>query len=129
MTMGFVELVAALAAVQLLFFGTQVARERVACGIKAPAMAGDARLERIIRVQMNTIEVLMVFYPALYLASRHWTPWIVAPLGAIYLLGRLIYWQSYLRDPATRTLGFLLSIAPTVLLLLLAILGSLWALI
>lgn len=127
--MGFVELVAALAAVQLLFFGMQVARERVACGIKAPAMTGDARLERVIRVQMNTIEVLMVFFPALYLAAQHWTPWIVAPLGAIYLGGRLVYWQSYLRDPSTRTLGFMLSIGPTMLLLVLAILGSLWAII
>ena len=127
--MGFVELVAVLAAVQLLFFGTQVARERVACGIKAPVMTGDARLERMIRVQMNTIEVLMVFFPALYLAAQHWTPWIVAPLGAIYLVGRLVYWQSYLRDPATRTLGFMLSIAPAAVLLVLALLGSLWSII
>lgn len=125
--MGFVELIAVLAALQLLFFGTQVAKARDVAGLKAPAMTGDERFERMNRVQMNTIEVLMLFYPALFIAGQHWSAWIVAPLGAIYLVGRLVYWQSYLRDPSTRTKGFMLSIAPTGVLLVLALIGSIWS--
>ncbi len=39
----------------------QVARARGATGIEAPAMTGDPRLERAIRVQSNTLEGLPIF--------------------------------------------------------------------
>jgi glutathione S-transferase len=129
MSMAWVELVAVLAALQLLFFGVQSAKARAASGLKAPAMVGDARFERMHRVQMNTVELLLVFYPALLVAALHWPAWAVAALGAVYLVGRMVYWRSYLRDPATRTFGFTLSIAPIAILLILALLGSLWALV
>jgi glutathione S-transferase len=129
MSMAWVELVAVLAALQLLFFGVQSAKARAAAGLKAPAMVGDERFERMHRVQMNTIEMLMMFYPALYLASLHWQASVIAPMGAVYLLGRMIYWLSYMRDPATRTLGFALSLSPTVILMGLALVGSLQAIL
>lgn len=127
--MAWVELVAVLAALQLLLFGVLSAKARAASGLRAPAMTGDVQFERMHRVQMNTVELLLVFYPALFVASLHWAAWAVAPLGAVYLLGRMVYWRSYTRDPATRTLGFALSMAPTAMLLILALLGSLWAIV
>ena len=127
MSVAWVELVAVLAALQLLLFGVLSAKARAASGLKAPAMTGDVQFERMHRVQMNTVELLLVFYPALFVASQHWAAWAVAPLGAVYLLGRMVYWRSYTRDPATRTMGFTLSIAPVVVLLIFALVGSVMA--
>ena len=42
----------------------------------------------------------------------------------MYLIGRLVYFRAYVRDPRTRTLGFALSSAPLVLLLLGALFGA-----
>jgi glutathione S-transferase len=77
------------------------------------------------RVQMNTLETLVVFMPSLYLAARYWPAYLVAGLGAVYLIGRLIYWRAYVRDPAKRALGFMLSMVPTTALAVLALVGIL----
>ncbi|MDO4708772.1 MAG: MAPEG family protein [Pseudomonadota bacterium] len=123
MNTAWVDLVAALAVVQFLFFGFLVGRARGQYGVKAPAISGHEGFERIYRVQINTLEVLFVFLPSLYLAARHWpVAWVVA-LGAVYLIGRLVYWRAYVRNPASRALGFMLSMFPAMGLLLLALLG------
>jgi glutathione S-transferase len=75
------------------------------------------------RVQMNTLEMLIAFLPALLLASKYWWPALVAGLGAVYLIGRLIYWRAYISAPSTRTLGFMLSMLPTGVLAILALVG------
>lgn len=125
--MPFVELVAALAILQFLFFGALTGRARDISGLKAPAMTGDAGFERMYRVQMNTMEVLIAFLPALFVAAAHWPAYLVAGLGAIYLIGRHVYWRAYVSAPETRGAGFALSILPTVVLAVLALLGSLLA--
>jgi hypothetical protein len=61
---------------------------------------------------MNTLELLVAFLPAMYAAARYWPAWVVAALGAIYLVGRVIYWRAYVVVPASRGLGFALSVAP-----------------
>jgi glutathione S-transferase len=122
--MSYVHLVTILAIVQFIFFGVQVGRARGRYGIKAPATSGDEGFERIYRVQMNTLEQLIGFLPALYIAATTWSPTWAAGLGAIYLVGRMLYWVSYVREPATRTLGYVLSALPTVLLLLLGAIGA-----
>ncbi len=127
--MAVIEILALLAVVQYLFFGTQVSRVRGETGIKAPTMTGDAKLERMIRVHLNTLEILIAFFPALYVATQHASAWLVAPLAAIYLIGRQVYWRAYLRDPSARTTGFLLSIGPIGILILLGLGGSLWSMI
>lgn len=67
---------------------------------------------------MNTLELLAAFVPTLYVAAKYWPPAYVAGAGAIYLLGRFIYWRAYTAEPKTRTLGFALSIFPVLALLL-----------
>lgn len=124
MNTAWVDLIAALAVVQFVFFGFLVGRARGLYGVKAPAVSGHEGFERIYRVQMNTLEVLFVFLPSLYLAARYWpVTWVVA-LGAVYLMGRLIYWRAYVRNPASRALGFMLSMFPAMGLLMLALIGS-----
>ncbi|WP_022704697.1 MAPEG family protein [Pseudorhodobacter ferrugineus] len=121
--------VAALAVVQYLAFGWLTGRARAKSGLKAPAMTGDAGFERMYRVQMNTIEVMMAFLPALYLASLFWPAYVVAPIAAIYLIGRHLFWRAYVTDPAKRGLGFMLSIVPVFVLLILALIGAVMGLL
>ena len=122
--MQLIEIVAALAIIQFLTFGALTGRARAKSGLKAPAMTGDAGFERMYRVQMNTLEVLVAFLPALFLAALHWPSSVVAGLGAVYLIGRHLYWRAYVAAPETRSLGFALSILPTIALVLAALLGS-----
>jgi glutathione S-transferase len=122
--MQMVEFIAALAVLQFLTFGALTGRARAKSGLKAPAMTGDAGFERMYRVQMNTMEVLIAFLPALLLAAQYWPDYLVAGLGAFYVIGRHLYWRAYVRAPETRGLGFGLSILPTIALALLALVGA-----
>ena len=126
-TLGWVDIVAMLALLQFLQFGVLVGQARGRYGVKAPAVSGDERFERIYRVQMNTLELLVMLLPAMYVAARYWPPTWVAAAGAVYLLGRVIYWRDYLADPKRRGLGFLLSIAPMFALVLAALAAALVA--
>jgi uncharacterized membrane protein YecN with MAPEG domain len=121
--MQYVELIAALAVIQFLSFGALTGRARHHSGLKAPAISGHEGFERMYRVQMNTLEVMVAFLPALFLAAKYWSPLIVAALGFVYLIGRLIYWRAYVDNPAKRGMGFLLSILPTIVLALGALVG------
>ncbi|TCT26055.1 MAPEG family protein [Thermomonas haemolytica] len=122
--MHYVDLVALLAIAQFIFFGVQVAQARGRYGVKAPAVVGHELFERAYRVQMNTLELLVALLPLLYIAARYWPDAYVAVVGAVYLVGRLLYWRSYTRAPASRTLGFVISMTP-IMVLLLASLGAL----
>jgi glutathione S-transferase len=122
--MAWVEIVALLAVVQLLAFGVLVGRARMTYGIKAPATVGHEVFERYYRVQVNTLETLVVFLPALWIAALYWSPPSVALIGALYLLGRLLYWRSYVREPGSRTLGYMLSALPTVALIAAGLAGA-----
>jgi uncharacterized MAPEG superfamily protein len=121
--MVWIDLVCVLAVLQAIFFGVMVGSARGKYGVNAPAVSGHPMFERMYRVQMNTLELLVAFLPALYLASHYWSPQWVAATGAIYLVGRLVYWRAYLRDPASRTLGFGLSAFPVLALLAATLLG------
>jgi glutathione S-transferase len=121
--MQFVHLVAILAVIQYLAFGALTGQARRDSGLKAPNMTGHAGFERMHRVQMNTLETLVAFLPALFLAAPYWPAYLVAGLGLIYLAGRVVYWRAYVADPATRSLGFMLSMLPTLALVVLALVG------
>ena len=73
---------------------------------------------------MNTLEQLTGFLPALYIAAQFWPPTYVAAVGIVYLVGRFVYRRSYIADPTSRSLGFLLTVAPTFLLLTAGIAGA-----
>jgi glutathione S-transferase len=121
--MQYVELVAILAVLQFLSFGALTGRARRQSGLKAPAITGHEGFERMYRVQMNTLELLIAFLPALFLAAKYWPTSMVTGLGVIYLIGRFTYWRAYVGDPSTRGLGFMTSMIPTMLLATLAFLG------
>ena len=122
--MHYIHLVAALAVLQFFFFGIMVGRARARFGVKAPATTGNDHFERAFRVQMNTLEQLTGFLPALYIAGQFWPPTYVAAVGIVYLVGRFVYWRSYIADPTSRSLGFLLMVSPTFLLLIAGVAGA-----
>lgn len=119
-----VDIVAVIAILQYIAFGVLVGRARATYGVKAPAISGHEQFERVHRVHMNTLESLVAFLPVLYLAARYWPAWGVSGVGAVYVIGRIVYWQAYVKNPAGRGLGFLLSMGPVLLLALAALVGA-----
>lgn len=121
--MELVILIVMLALIQYIVFAMQVGNARRQYGIKAPAMSGHPVFERHLRVQMNTLEQLIIFIPAIfsyaYLAnSLGWAGQeIAAFLGVIFLIGRALYARAYVKEPLTRSVGFLMSFAPCALLI------------
>ena len=121
--MPWIDLVTFLALAQYLDFGGLVGSARGRYGVKAPATTGNELFERHYRVQMNTLELLVVFVPALWMAARYWSPALMAAVGAVYLVGRIVYQRAYTRAPAQRGLGFMLSMGPVAVLLVAAVAG------
>ncbi len=122
--MNLVDLVALAALVQLLVFSILVGGARGRYGVKAPAVTGHPMFERAYRVQMNTLELMVLFIPSLYVAARYWPPAWVAAVGAVYVVGRLLYRAAYLREPASRGLGYLASILPIFVLMAGGVVGA-----
>lgn len=116
--MELVGLVVLLALVEYQFFSFKVGMARGKYDIKAPAITGHEVFDRYYRVHMNTLEQLIVFIPAILVFSYFGNPTYAAGLGAIYLVGRIIYYVSYVNDPAKRGLGFIMGWIPMVLLVL-----------
>jgi uncharacterized MAPEG superfamily protein len=127
--MEFVAIVTVLALLQYIYFGTLVGQARGKFGVNGPAVTGHPVFERYFRVQMNTLELLVAFLPALWLFAQYISPMWAAILGAIYLVGRFVYLRAYVADPAKRGLGFGLSMLPTLALLLGGLVGAVLALL
>ncbi len=102
--------------------GILVARVRRKHGIWPPAMTGTPELERALRIQGNTLEQFVIFLPALWLAALYFQGWIPPILGLIWCVGRIVYASQYLGDKK-RIVGFQMTVLPTILLVILAVIG------
>jgi glutathione S-transferase len=126
--MAYVDIVTALAVLQFIVFGFRVGGARGRYGVKAPAMTGNEIFERHSRVQMNTLEQLIVFLPGIYMFSHYFSPKVAAALGVVYLIGRELYAFTYVKDPANRSVGFGMTFLPVVILVLGGLIGAVRAL-
>jgi uncharacterized MAPEG superfamily protein len=122
--MPYTDIVTALALLQFVWFGMQVAQARGKHGVKAPAITGNEIFERYFRVHQNTLELLIAFIPGLYLFNHYFNPLWGAGLGVVYLIGRQVYAASYVKDPTSRSAGFGLSMLPTLILILAGLVGA-----
>ena len=122
--MAYVDIVTALALLQFIVFAFKVGGARERYGVKAPATTGNEIFERLFRVQQNTLELLIVLVPSLYLFSRYWNPLIAAGLGVVYLIGREVYAAGYVREPAKRSAGYGMSFLPAAVLLIGGLIGA-----
>jgi len=87
----------------------QVGRARGNYKIAAPATTGDPGFERAFRVQMNDLENLVAFLPAMWIYAVLGNPRFAAVAGAVYLLGRVVYAIGYWREAEKRSLGYMIS--------------------
>ena len=122
--MQLVALVILLALAEFVALAILVGRARGKYGVKAPATTGHEVFERWFRVHYNTMELLVVFVPSIWLFGIYVNPQLGAAIGAVYLVGRVMYVRSYVRDPAARGGGFGLSMLPTLVLLVGAATGA-----
>ena len=107
---------------QVLAFN--VGRARVKYKVLPPETTGNPNFERVLRVQQNTLEQLVFFLPLLWLFSFYVSPLWGALVGAVWLMGRILYaWRYY--QVAERTIGFAISFISGIVLLL----GSLFGII
>lgn len=96
----------------VLMFGLtfNVGRARAKYQVKAPAVTGHELFERAYRIQLNTIENVLMFLPALWLYAVFLSDKGAGDSGAIWLIARVWYAIAYQVNPAKRGLGFIISI-------------------
>jgi uncharacterized membrane protein YecN with MAPEG domain len=109
----------------LIAIGTAllVARVRTVTGVLPPAMTGDPRVERALRVQGNTVEGFIIFLPALWLAAIYFQGWAPPIIGLVWCLGRIAYAVGYMADANRRHVGFGICIFSVFILVILAAIG------
>ena len=122
--MAQVHLVMLLALLEYFGFAMAVGRARYRYGVKAPATAGNEDFERVYRVQMNTLELLAIFLPSLWAFAIFVSPMWAAGLGVVFIIGRLLFFTGYVKAAEKRSLGFGLSMFPTLFLLIGGLFGA-----
>jgi glutathione S-transferase len=115
--MHWIALITVLALIEYLVFQGFVGAARQRAKIPAPKVVGDETYERWYRVQLNTVEQLIIFLPALWLCARGGATTVATIAGFAFLIGRAIYAASYVQDPEKRTIGFLLGYLANVVLI------------
>ena len=123
--MEYVGLVTLLLLCQYIVFMVLCGKARAQSDIVAPAMTGDETFERAYRVQMNTIEQLIIALPAMWVSAMYFSPMVAASLGLCFFVGRLLYRLAYMSDPEKRGPGMMIGFAAN-----LALIGTgLWGLV
>ncbi len=112
--MPYVAVVTVLALLQFFWLALQVASARTRYGVAAPATTGNEIFERRFRIQMNTLEQLVLFLPTLWIFAAFISPLWAAGFGVVFIIGRAVYAAAYVRDPKSRTVGFALTALPTI---------------
>ena len=117
--------VAVLAVLFIFYTGINVARMRGKHKVDAPATTGPLEFESAIRVQANTLEQSVLFFPLLYVSTAYFNTlaWLPAAFGLVWIIGRFVYLQGYMRAPNQRGTGFLITVLATFGLLVLSVWG------
>ena len=102
-------LVTLLAVLWYVVTGIQVGRMRTRYGVRAPATTGDPAFERAFRVQMNELEQLVAFLPAMWIFAVFGDTRLAAAIAGVWLVGRVVYAIGYWAEARRRHLGFSIS--------------------
>ena len=125
--MHYVALVTLLLVAQYVVFMGLCGKARATSGIKAPAVTGDEYFERAYRVQMNTVEQLMIALPAMWVCAFYY-PSLAAALGVAFFVGRVLYRNAYVKDPETRGPGMIIGFLAAIIMILAGCWGALTSL-
>lgn len=112
----FTAVVTLLAILFYFFTSIHVSRSRTKTGVKAPAMSGHPDFERAFRIQMNTLEWMPIFLPALWLFAIYIGDARAAAIGAVWIIGRIVYFIGYSKAAAKRGPGFFIQGIATIVL-------------
>jgi glutathione S-transferase len=109
MNQGFTAAVTLLALLLYLIVSLNVGEARRKYEVRAPATTGNEHFERAYRVQMNTLEQMAFFLPALWLCAIFLSDIAAAVIGIVWVGGRALYALAYINDPASRGRGMMIS--------------------
>jgi glutathione S-transferase len=121
--MNWVMLVTVLAVMVLFVVTINVGRARAKSGIKPPAMTGDPDFERAVRVQQNTLEQIVLFLPMLWVFATVLNPLYAAILGAVWVVGRILYAWGYYQATEKRGPGFAIAGLASMVLMVGSLIG------
>lgn len=125
--MALVYVVMMLALLEYFGFSMAVGAARGRFGVKAPATAGHPDFERYYRIQMNTLEQLIIFLPSLWVFATYVSANWAAGLGLIFVIGRFMYFLGYSKAAEKRSWGFAVSSLPMLVLLVGGLVGAVMA--
>jgi glutathione S-transferase len=125
----FTALVTLLAILFYFYTSVLVSRARRKFGVKLPAIAGNADFERVFRAQMNTLEWMPIFLPALWLFAIYISDGIAAAIGVVWIVGRILYVLGYAKATEKRGPGFAIQSIAAIALWLGATGAILWRLV
>jgi len=116
--MHYVALVTVAALFEFVWLMFRVGGARAKYAVHAPATTGNDIFERHFRVQMNTLEQLVLFLPSLWIFASYVSPLWAAGFGVVFIVGRAIYAITYVREPRSRSIGFGLTFLPTLAMMI-----------
>ena len=105
-------------------FTANVGRARIKYKVKAPSTDGSEAFLRILRVQTNTVEQLILHLPLLWIAAFGMGDIFAASFGAVWALARILYARGYYKKAQRRTKGFLIGMIVNAVLFAGAVAGT-----
>jgi glutathione S-transferase len=111
-------LITAIAIGLYFYMSLRVGLGRSKYDVPAPAMTGNPDFERLVRVQMNTLEGMPIFLPLLWLFATYNNDLFAALLGLVWVIGRAMFMLGYTKAPNKRGLGFMIQLAALAILML-----------
>ncbi len=107
----------------------KVGGARAKHNVQAPATDGPVEFQRVFRVQMNTLEQLVLFLPAVVLFAAAWGDMYAAIVGLFWPIGRVMYALSYYQAAEKRGPGFGITFLSSVILLIGGLVGAVMQLV
>lgn len=109
------------------WMATQVGKARREHEIQAPADRGPDAFNRVMRTYENTLEMLVLFLPALWLFAITISDFWAGIVGIFFPIGRVMFALGYYKASDQRGRGFMIGFIATMILLIGATLGCLHA--
>ncbi len=106
-----------------------VGRARFKYKVSPPQVTGNPDFERVLRVQQNTLEQMILFLPSLWLFSQFVSPKWAAGIGAVWIIGRILFAWGYYQAAEKRAAGFGISTLATLALLGGSLIGTIMSLL
>ncbi len=114
--------------VTYMWTGIVVGKARKAHGVDYPATSGPDAFNRVWRAHMNTLEQLPIILVPMWLFAALVGDPYAAPLGLVWIVGRILYVQGYAQAPEKRSTGFMIGFLASATALLGSLGVALWQL-